>query len=70
MDEDDIESADDININSAGIDKFKSLSRIAEKAAEKIINKHNELCEFNTLENLMLIPGIGSKTFKKLLSYL
>ena len=70
MDEDDIESAGKADINSAGIDELKSLPRIGEKTAEKIINKRNELGEFNTLEDLMLVPGIGSKTFKKLLSYI
>ena len=63
LDEDDIESADEVDINSAGIDELKSLPGIGEKTAEKIINKRNELGEFNTLEDLILEPGIGSKTF-------
>ena len=63
MDEDDIESVGKVDINSAGIDELKSLLRIGEKTAEKIINKRNELGEFNTLEDLMLVLGIGSKTF-------
>ena len=70
LDEDDIESADKVDINSAGIDELKSLPGIGEKTAEKIINKRNELGEFNALEDLMLVPGIGSKTFEKLLSYI
>jgi len=70
LDEDDIESAGKVDINSAGIDELKSLPGIGEKTAEKIINKRNELGEFNTLEDLMLVSGIGSKTFKKLLSYI
>ena len=63
LDEDDIESAGKVDINSAGIDELKSLPGIGEKTAEKIINKRNELGEFNTLEDLMLVSGIGSKTF-------
>jgi len=43
LDEDDIESA--------GIDELKSLPGIGVKTAEKIINKRNELGEFNTLED-------------------
>ena len=70
LDEDDIESAGKVDINSAGIDELKSLPGIGEKTAEKIINKRNELGEFNALEDLMLVPGIGSKTFEKLLSYI
>ena len=68
--EDDIESAGKVDINSAGIDELKSLPRIGEKTAEKIINKRNELGEFNALEDLMLVPRIGNKTFEKLLSYI
>ena len=66
LDEDDIESAGKVNINSAGIDELKSLPGIGEKTAEKIINKRNELGEFNALKDLMLVPGIGNKTFDKL----
>ena len=47
LDEDDIESAGKVDINSAGIDELKALPGIGEKTAEKIINKHNELGEFN-----------------------
>ena len=64
MDEDDIESAGKVDINSAGTDELKSLPGIGEKTAEKIINKRNELGEFNTLEDLMLVLGIGSIFFK------
>ena len=70
LDEDDIESAGKVNINSAGIDELISLPGIGEKTAEKIINKRIELGEFNTLEDIMLVPGIGSKTYEKLLSYI
>ena len=70
LDEDDIESAGKVDINTAGIDELKSLPGIGEKTAEKIINKRNELGEFNALEDLMLVPGIGNKTFEKLLSYI
>jgi len=70
LDEVDIESAVKVKINSAGIDEFISLPGIGEKTAEKIINKRIELGDFNTLENIMLVPRIGSKTLEKLLSYI
>ena len=70
LDEDDIESAGKVNINSAGIDKLISLLGIGEKTAEKTINKRSELGAFNTLEDLILVSGIGGKTYKKLLSYI
>ena len=69
LDEGDIESAVKVNINSSGIDKLKSLPRIREKTGEKIINISNELGEFNTFEDLILVSRIGRKLFKKLLSY-
>ena len=57
LDEKDIEFAGMVDINSAGI---------GEKTAEKIIIKRNELSRFNSEEDIMLVPGIGSKTFEKL----
>ena len=63
----DIEFAGKVDINTSGIEDLKSLPRIGEKTAEKIINKRNELGSFNSVEDLMLVPGIGSKTLEKLL---
>ena len=70
LDEKDIEFAGKVDINTAGIEELKSLPRIGEKTAEKIINKRNELGRFNSVEDLMLVPGIGSKTLEKLLPYI
>jgi len=46
------------------------LPGIGEKTAEKIINKRNELGRFNSVEDLMLVLGIGNKTLEKLLPYI
>ena len=70
LDEKDIEFAGKVDINTAGIEELKSLPRIGEKTAEKIINKRNELGRFNSVEDLMLVPGLGSKTLEKLLPYI
>ena len=70
LDKKDIEFAGKVDINMAGIEELKSLPRIGEKTAEKIINKRNELGRFNSVEDLMLVPGIGSKTLEKLLPYI
>jgi competence protein ComEA len=43
-----------------------SLPGIGEKTAEKIISKRIELGRFNSEEDIMLVPGIGIKTFEKL----
>ena len=70
LDKKDIEFAGKVDINTAGIEVLKSLPRIGEKTAEIIINKRNELGRFNSVEDLMLVPGIGSKTLEKLLPYI
>jgi len=70
LDKKDIEFAGKVDINTAGIEELRSLPRIGEKTAEKIINKRNELGRFNSVEDLMLVPGIGSKTLEKLLPYI
>ena len=66
MDEKDIEFAGMVDFNSAKIEELISLSGIGNKIAEKIINKRNELGRYNLLEDIMLAPGIGSKTYEKI----
>ena len=66
LDEKDIEFAGMVDINSAGIEELLSLPGIGEKTAEKIIIKRNELGRFNSEEDIILVPGIGSKTFGNL----
>jgi competence protein ComEA len=63
LNEQDIESAGKVDINTAEMEELKSLPGIGEKTAEKIINKRNELGAFSLLEDLMLVHGIGQKTF-------
>ncbi len=70
LNEQDIESAGKVDINTAEMEELKSLPGVGEKTAEKIINKRNELGSFSILEDLMLVPGIGKKTFEKLLPYI
>ena len=70
LNEQDIESAGKVDINTAEMEELKSLPGIGEKTAEKIINKRNELRAFSLLEDLMLVHGIGQKTFEKLLPYI
>ena len=70
LNEQDIESAGKVDINTAEMEELKSLPGIGEKTAGKIINKRNELGAFSLLEDLMLVHGIGRKTFEKLLPYI
>ena len=70
LNEQNIESAGKVDINTAEMEELKSLPGIGEKTAEKIINKRNELGAFSLLEDLMLVHGIGQKTFEKLSPYI
>ncbi len=70
LDEEDIEFAGMVDINSADLEELISLPGIGEKTAEKIIIKRNELGRFNSIEDIMLVPGIGSKTFEKISSHI
>ena len=67
LDEDDIESAGKVNINSAGIDELISLPGIGEKTAEKIINKRIELGGFNTLEDFYVSVWNRQQNFRKII---
>ena len=57
-------SENKININIATKEELKSLPNIGENKAEQIVNyrKNNS---FKKIEDLMLIPGFGQKTFNK-----
>ena len=44
-----------------------TLQGIGQKTEKKIIVKWNELGQYNSLEEIMLVPGIGAKTYKKFL---
>ena len=70
LNEQNIESAGKVDINTAEMEELKSLPGIGEKTAEKIINKRNELGAFSLLEDLILVHGIGQKTFEKLSPYI
>ena len=52
--------------------KFKNLffTRHWGKKAEKIINKGKELGRYNSVDNIMMVPGIGSKAYEELLSHI
>ena len=58
LDERDIEFSDMVDFNSADIEELISLPGIGKKTAEKIINKRNELGRYNSMEDIMLVPGV------------
>ena len=50
-----------MDINTAGIDELMILLGIGQKTAEKIIVKRKELGQYNSLEDIMLVPSICAK---------
>jgi len=67
MIEKDIEFACMVDINFAEIDELISLPYIRKKTAENIIYKRNKLGRYNSVEDILLVPGIWSKTYEKYL---
>ena len=52
-----------ININTANVFELQLLEGIGEKTAERIIDYRNENGNFEVIEDLMRIDGIGKKKF-------
>ncbi len=52
-----------VDLNSATIEELKLLPRIGEVIAERILLKRRELGGFRNKEDLLLVKGIGEKTF-------
>ena len=57
-----------MNINAINIDELMTFPGIGQKTAEKIIVKLKELGQYNSLQDIMLVPGIGAKIYKNISS--
>ncbi|WMN60402.1 ComEA family DNA-binding protein [Pseudoalteromonas xiamenensis] len=55
-----------INLNTADLIMLTQLPGIGEKKAQAILDKRLELGEFNNLDDLLLVKGIGPKLVDKL----
>ena len=55
-----------ISINTASIDELQTLSGIGESKALSIIKYREEYGLFNTIEDIMNVPGIGEALFEKI----
>lgn len=55
-----------VSINTATLDELMSLPRIGPAIGQRIIDFRGEHGKFNTLEELMNVKGIGTKTFETL----
>lgn len=63
INEDDESTSKIVNINTASKEKLTSLDGVGESTAEKIIKYREENGYFNTIEDLMNVPGIGESKF-------
>jgi competence protein ComEA len=59
-----------VNINSADAAQLALLPRVGPSVAQKIVDFRKENGPFKTAEDLMLVQGIGEKTFQLLKPYL
>ena len=59
-----------ININTAPEKLLKTLDGIGDKMAERIIEYREENGEFETIEDIMKVSGIGQETFEKMKDYI
>ena len=53
-----------ININTATVEELVQLDRVGPSYAEKIVSFRQENGLFETPEDIMLVSGIGLKTFE------
>lgn len=59
-----------ININTATIEELDGLPNIGSAKAKAIIEYRESVSEFNKIEDIMNVSGIGEKTFEKLKDYI
>ncbi|MDD6484687.1 MAG: helix-hairpin-helix domain-containing protein [Clostridiales bacterium] len=57
-----------ININTADKEELMQLENIGEVLAERIIQYRSEHGSFKMIEDIMLVSGIGEKTFEAIRS--
>lgn len=55
-----------VNINSAGARELATLSGIGEKTAERIIEYREKHGNFEAVEDIMKVPGIGAQKFEEI----
>ena len=59
-----------VNINTADAGQLALLPRVGPSVAQRIIDFRKENGQFKSAEDLMLVQGIGEKTFQLLKPYL
>lgn len=58
-----------VNINKAGVEQLALLPRIGPAVAQRIVDFREENGDFKSAEDLMMVRGIGEKTFERLAPY-
>ena len=58
-----------VNVNSAGVEQLALLPRVGPAVAQRIVDYREANGAFKALEDLMLIRGIGEKTFELIKPY-
>lgn len=56
------EEAAKININTASVEELTQLKGVGQKYAQRIVEYREEHGPFTCAEDMMKVPGIGSKT--------
>ncbi len=59
-----------VNINTAGIEELSMLPFIGPAKAKQIINHRSQNGQFQKVEDIMSVKGIGEKTFLKIKNHL
>lgn len=59
-----------VNINSASKDEIAKINGISETLAEKIVEYRETNGQFQTLEEIMNVTGIGVKTYEKIRDFI
>lgn len=59
-----------VNINTAGVEELMRLPRVGSVVAQRIVDFRQKNGKFEAIEDLMLVQGIGERTFEVLEPYL
>jgi competence protein ComEA len=59
-----------VNINTANSEQLSLLPRVGPTVAQRIVDFRQENGRFQSLEDLMLVRGIGEKTFELIKPYI